>query len=100
MALFIRSGLDMVEATQWLPGREVAGVAGEAAGQPGGGGLLPSPPHAYLATPRGRLTVFAGDWVVTEPTGEQHLYPDALFQERYTPALTQEHAPDWPFFNK
>ena len=86
MPLFTRFAQDLVEAAQWWPGRRIAGVGGEAAGQPGTSGLLPSPPHAYLSTPRGRLTVFAGDWVVTEAGGEQHICPDDVFRQRYAPA--------------
>ena len=74
-----------VSAAQWFPGQELAGVADEATGHPGGGGLLPAPAHAYLHTPKGRFTVFAGDWVITEPGGEMHTCPDFLFQQTYLP---------------
>ena len=79
--------LTVVEATQWLPGRAVAGVAGEAPGHPGGGGLLPVPPHAYLVTPRGRFTVFAHDWIVTEPTGRQQACSPEQFARLYAPLV-------------
>ena len=81
-----------VLATQWFPGREVAGVAGERPGHPGGNGLLPSPPHAYLITPKGRFTLFAGDWVITEPEGRVHVCQNTLFQQSYLP-VKEKHAP-------
>lgn len=83
MSTFTRLPADTVEALQWFPGRPIAGVSDEWPGQPGGGGLLPSPPHAYFSTRRGRLTVFAGDWIITESTGEMHLCDDSLFRIRY-----------------
>ena len=72
-----------VVATQWFPGRQLPGVADEAAGHPGGGALLPMPPHAFVHTPKGRFTVFAGDWVITEPDGTMHTCYDQLFQQTY-----------------
>ncbi|WP_210521346.1 hypothetical protein [Hymenobacter terricola] len=85
MPLFTRQPAEIVEATQWLPGLRIAGLSGEESGHPGGGGLLPSPPHAYLATRHGRFTVFAGDWVITEPTGEMYVCRDDLFHRHYIP---------------
>lgn len=86
MPLFTRLPTDtnLIEAHQWFPGQQVAGVADEAPGFAGNGSLLPVPPHAYLISRRGRLTVFAGDWVVTEPTGDPHICQDRLFQMSYT----------------
>jgi len=73
----------LVHAIQWFPGRYLPGLGAERPGHPGGPGLLPTPPHAYLATPRGRLTVLPGDWVVTEPRRPPHVCPDHLFRQRY-----------------
>jgi hypothetical protein len=81
-----------VSAAQWFPGQEVAGVTDEAPGHPGGDGLLPSPPHAYLVTPKGRFTLFAGDWVITEPEGRMHTCHDHLFRQSYIPAEQVEPA--------
>lgn len=43
------------------------------------------PPHAYLVLAKERLVVFAGDWIVTEPTGRQHICTNELFQRSYVP---------------
>jgi hypothetical protein len=91
MPLFIHkhaSGLP-VFAAQWFPGQEIVGVEHERPGHPGGNGLLPSPPHAYLVTAKGWFTLFAGDWVITEPDGRLHLCPGFLFPASYT-ALKEE----------
>lgn len=72
-----------VAAAQWFPGQELPGVSAESAGHPGGGGLLPVPPHAHMHTRKGILTVFAGDWVVTEPEGERHVCQPRLFEQNY-----------------
>ena len=89
MPFFTRQPTGQVEAIQWFPGRRIAAITLENPGHPGGGDLLPSPPYAYLTTRRGRLTVFAGDWVVTEPTGEQHVCPNQLFRQTYAPFDTK-----------
>lgn len=78
---------------QWFPGRRLAGLGAETAARPAHPGLLPSPPHAHLLTPRGRLTVFAGDWVVTEATGHRHVCPDEPFRRRYAPVAAKGPAP-------
>ncbi|MDQ2772440.1 MAG: hypothetical protein M3Y54_18290 [Bacteroidota bacterium] len=87
MPFFIRHspGAKPVEATQWFPGHELPGVSSESAGHPGGGGLLPIPPHAYVHTRKGILTVFAGDWVITEPDGTLHVCQQRLFELSYAP---------------
>ena len=85
MPRFVRQAASPIEAFQWFPGQRIAGLADEVPGQLGGGALLPIPPHAFLTTRRGRFTVFGGDWVITEPTGEQHVCPDHLFQQNYLP---------------
>ena len=90
MPLYTRHPTEMVEAIQWFPGLCFVGLADEAPGHPGGGGLLPSPPHAYLSTRRGWLTVFVGDWVITEPTGEMHICQDGLFQRNYLRVLAED----------
>lgn len=74
-----------MEATQWFPGQELPGVSAESVGHPGGGGLLPVPPHAYVHTRKGILTVFATDWIITEPDGELHVCQHRLFQQNYAP---------------
>ncbi|WP_460546885.1 hypothetical protein [Hymenobacter daeguensis] len=85
MPFFIhqRSNASPVVAAQWFPGQQMAGVTDESPGHPGSGGLLPSPPHAYLITPKGRFTLFAGDWVITEPEGRVHVCQDHLFRQSY-----------------
>ena len=88
MPYFIRNipGARPIEATQWFPGQELPGVSSESAGHPGGAGLLPVPPHACVHTRKGTLTVFASDWVITEPNGELHVCQHRLFEQSYTPA--------------
>ena len=94
MPFFIRStpGARPVEAAQWFPGQPLAGVGGESAGHLGGGGLLPVPPHAFLHTRKGPLTVFAGDWVITEADGSLHVCQSALFAQSYAALPEQEAA--------
>ena len=77
---------DIIEAIQWFPGQYIDGIGHEALEQAGGGGLLPSPPHARLTTAKGWFTVFMGDWIITEVTGERHVCQDGLFQLSYLPA--------------
>ncbi len=88
MPFFLKQNADqdIIEAIQWFPGQYIVGVGHEALEQPGGGGLLPSPAHARLTTAKGWLTVFVGDWIITEVTGEQHVCQDGLFQMGYLPA--------------
>lgn len=88
MPFFTRLPTDtnLIEAHQWFPGQQVAGVVDEVPAFAGSESLLPMSPHAYLINRKGRLTVFAGDWVITEPTGDQHICQDRLFQMSYTPA--------------
>jgi len=81
---------ELVEAVQWLPGRRMASIVCERAAYAGGGALLPAPAHAVLATQWGRLTVFAGDWIITEATGKKHVFADRYFQRRYA-ALDGQH---------
>jgi hypothetical protein len=92
MPLFVRQPADPVEAVQWFPGLPVAGISDELPGHPGSPDLLPSPPHAYLVTPKGRFTVFASDWIITEPTGTQHVCHDSLFRQSYQPV--EENLPE------
>ena len=94
MPFFIRPqpGAQPVEATQWFPGQEQVGVSSESVGHPGGGGLLPAPPHAYVHTPQGTLTVFAGDWVITEPNGRRHVCQPRLFEQTYAPVAVDAEA--------
>lgn len=96
MPYFIRHtpGARPIEATQWFPGQELPGVSSESAGHPGGRGLLPVPPHAYVHTRKGTLTVFASDWIITEPNGELHVCQHRLFEQNY--ALVEVDAETGP----
>ena len=78
-------------AEQWQPGRRPAGIVLERPSSAGNAALLPLPAHALLSTLPGRVTVFAGDWVVTEPPGRRHVVPNQSIAQRYT-AL--ENQPD------
>jgi hypothetical protein len=65
-----------IEATQWSPGRVVAGVQEDESGRP------------YVVTIHGqRAYLKPGDWVITEPDAEHH-YPckPDIFAARYEPA--------------
>ena len=85
MPYFIRHTSDArpIEASQWFPGQELPGVSSESAGHPGTGSLLPVPPHAHVHTRKGTLTVFASDWIITEPNGELHVCQHRLFEPNY-----------------
>jgi hypothetical protein len=87
-----RSKGSPVFAAQWFPGQQVAGVADESPGKFGSDSLLPSPPHAYLITPKARFTLFAGDWVITEPDGRLHVCHNRLFQQNYASVEYEEAA--------
>lgn len=68
----------IVEATQWFPGLDVAGV------KPPVEGTLP---EFYVVTTHGQITwVAPGDWIITEPDGEHH-YPckPDIFEKSYDP---------------
>jgi hypothetical protein len=70
-----------VQADQWFPGREVAGVAAEP--RPGG-----DPPRHYVVTIHGqRAYLEPGDWVIAECDGIHH-YPckQDVFKATYVPA--------------
>jgi hypothetical protein len=76
----------IVEAEQWFPGKEVAGVtvASEGGKSPDGSTW---PPHAFVMTIHGQAANLApGDWVITEPDGIHH-YPHKpeFFEAHYEP---------------
>ena len=72
-----------VRATQWQPGRQLTGIVVENPARPGVAALLPLPAYAIFRTPLGSYTVFAGDWIVTEPTGRRHVVSNEQFARRY-----------------
>ena len=59
------------------------GLVAEKPAHPGMATLLPVPAHAVLRTPLGSYTVFANDWIVTEPTGHRHVVSNERFACRY-----------------
>jgi hypothetical protein len=65
-----------VEAVQWFKHGDhsavVAGSAGDASG--------------YIDTREGRLTVQAGDWIITGIAGENYPCKPDIFEQLYTPA--------------
>lgn len=80
---------ETVRAEQWQPGRRPAGIVLERPSSAGNAALLPLPAHALLSTLPGRVTVFAGDWVVTEPSGRRHVVPNQSFAQRYAALESQ-----------
>lgn len=80
---FFRPRSEAVQAVQWRPGRRPAGVILERPPGPGTAALLPWPAHALLGTQWGRVTVFAGDWIVTGPTGQRQVVPNKYFGQHY-----------------
>lgn len=73
----------MVRAEQWQLGRPLAGILAESPARPGMAALLPLPAYAVLRIRLVNYTVFAGDWIVTEPTGYRHVVANELFARRY-----------------
>ena len=65
-----------VAAVQWLAGERLASIVYERAASAGGGGGLPDPAHAEIATQRGALTEVAGEWIIAEASGHKHVLPD------------------------
>ncbi len=65
----------VIEAEQWWPGKEIAGVhvpvPGD--GEPG------------IRTLEGYMTVSPGDWVITGVAGEKYPCKDAIFRATYEP---------------
>ena len=90
MAKF-QSNPKVIEAEQWFPGKEVAGVTKIPAHIspsriPGEG--FPVPDSYYVTTIHGQKAYLeAGDWVITEPDGA-HYYPckPDIFEKSYKPA--------------
>jgi hypothetical protein len=83
-----------VEAAQWFPGTDIPGVFGEREATPGGNGLSPEGPMAFVRTIHGQVTRIApGDWVVTEPDGQHHypVKPD-IFEATYEPVSSSSPA--------
>lgn len=83
MARLIRHLPETVRAVQWQPGRRLAGIVLESPARPGVAALLPLPAYAVLRTSLGSFTVFAGDWIVTEPTGYRQVVSNERFERRY-----------------
>ena len=81
---------ETVEAVQWQPGRHPAGIVMELPPSPGTATLLPLPAHAILHTQLGRFTVFADDWIVTEPTGDRYVMSNERFARHYVAVEGQE----------
>ena len=87
---YIRTPPETVRAVQWRPGRRPAGIVMEVPASPGAPALLPFPVHAVLRTLQGNFTVFAGDWIVTEPSGHRHIVPDRSFELCYVALKGQQ----------
>ena len=74
---------ETVWAVQWQPGQHPAGIVMELPASLGAPALLPFPAHAVLRTQLGHATVFAGDWIVTEPSGWRHVVPNEYAEQHY-----------------
>ena len=74
---------ETVQARQWQPGRQLAGIVEESPASPGMSALLPLPANAVLRTALGNCTVFVDDWIVTEPTGYQYVLSNERFKRLY-----------------
>lgn len=75
MARYMKKAV-VVEAVQWFkPGDHPAVVAESSTASIG-----------YIDTPEGRLTVEAGDWIITGVAGENYPCKPDTFVKLYTPA--------------
>lgn len=77
MAKFSRR-IHLVEAVQWFPGANLAGVEY--------GKISPTGPkcHFVETTFHGRLRIFGGDWIVTDVRGT-NVMKDAEFRKDFDP---------------
>jgi hypothetical protein len=77
----------VIEAEQWFPGKEIAGVVMK---QPiiggRGHGAIAGPTQPYIETLEGDMAVSPGDWVITGVAGEKYPCKDSIFQATYEPA--------------
>lgn len=73
----------LVDAEQWFPGREVAGVRLEPVVQ--GAVEWPGEPHAVCDTPEGPVEVHPGDWIVTGANQDRYPWRPHRFDSLYEP---------------
>jgi hypothetical protein len=64
----------IVEAEQWYPGKSTKDVTERAGGV-----------YGVVETDQGRLIVGRGDWIVTGPLGEKHIWRDYDFEQAFEP---------------
>lgn len=76
----------VIEATQWFPGVQIAGVVDERPASDGGNGLSPEPAMAFIHTLEGTMRVSPGDWVITGVHGERYPCKPDIFAATYEPA--------------
>ncbi len=81
MARFLTQAM-VVEARQWLPGIQEAGVT-----IPGG-----KIEQAYVETRAGRRRVEPGDWVFMTPAGERFACKPEAFAALFEPVEEDDHA--------
>ena len=75
MARYMKKAV-VVEAVQWFkPGDHPAVIAES-----------PTASTGYIDMPEGRLTVEAGDWIITGVAGENYPWKPDTFVKLYTPA--------------
>jgi hypothetical protein len=77
----------IIEAEQWFPGKEIAGVIpisdGAVSHETVDGSSWPA--YATIKTLEGYMTVSPGDWVITGVKGERYPCKPDIFEATYEP---------------
>lgn len=75
----------IIEAEQWYPGKDIAGVipisAGVSSTETADGSAWPA--YATIKTAEGYVTVSPGDWIVTDAAGQPSLCKSDVFDATY-----------------
>jgi hypothetical protein len=77
----------VIEAVQWFPGVEIDGVEMEPCDLPRHDPEYPCAAgrHPYIKTLEGRMSVSAGDWIITGVQGERYPCKPDIFALTYEP---------------
>lgn len=78
----------VVEAEQWFPGKEVAGVHFGYSTDPENRG------RAVVTTLEGVMYVSKGDWIITGVNGEKYPCKPDIFEKTYE-AVEPDHMVQW-----
>lgn len=79
----------VIEAIQWFPGVEIAGVVmhqppdAMIGGRGGGEQRFPQDPYPVIATLEGLMRVSPGDWIITGVKGEKYPCKPDIFDATY-----------------